>query len=158
MGEPELYPFAVLNGIQLDPRFWQIGDGGGDGPPIPGKSGMGPPSPIPGKSGMAVGMGIGGSVPCTTRPRCGLGRPARLAGGIASSFRASQVRPIQLIRSAHMVGAHSKLTFGLSNMRGVHSGSRAARGWLPSGGRAARPTGSPIARNGPGPGEESGCG
>jgi hypothetical protein len=47
----------------------QIGDGGGDGPPIPGtgKSGMGPPSPmgpIPGKSGMAVGMGIGGSVPC----------------------------------------------------------------------------------------------
>ncbi len=26
MGEPELYPFAVLNGTQLDPRFWQIGD------------------------------------------------------------------------------------------------------------------------------------
>jgi hypothetical protein len=36
----------------------QIGDGGGDGPPIPGKSGMGPPSPIPGKSGMGMGMGI----------------------------------------------------------------------------------------------------
>ena len=39
----QLYPFAVLNGTQLDPRFWQleIGDGDGDGPPIPGKSGMG---------------------------------------------------------------------------------------------------------------------
>ncbi len=46
-------------------RFWQIGDGGGDGPPIPGKSGMGPPPQIPGnlKSGMGMGMGIGGSVP-----------------------------------------------------------------------------------------------
>ena len=44
-------PFAVLNGTQLDPRFWQIGDGGGDGPPIPGKSGMG------------TRMGIGGSAP-----------------------------------------------------------------------------------------------
>ncbi len=37
-------------GMIPDPR--QIGDGGGDGPPIPGKSGM------------AAGMGIGGSVPC----------------------------------------------------------------------------------------------
>jgi hypothetical protein len=63
------------------------------------------------------------------RPAIPIGRE------IASSFRASRVRPIQLIRSAHMVGAHSKLTFGLSNMRG----SRAARGWLPSRGRAARP-------------------
>ena len=88
----QLYPFAVLNGTQLDPRFWQIGDGmgmdppspanrgwgwgwtpdprqigdgDGDGPPgpIPGKSGMGPPSPIPGKSGMGMGMGIGDSAP-----------------------------------------------------------------------------------------------
>ena len=40
-----------------DPR--QIGDGGGDGPPIPGKSGMVPPSPIPGKSGMGIGGGDG---------------------------------------------------------------------------------------------------
>ena len=31
MGEPELYPFAVLNGTQLYPRFWQIGGGGGGG-------------------------------------------------------------------------------------------------------------------------------
>jgi hypothetical protein len=68
LGEPELHPFAVLNGTQLDPRFWQIGDGDGDGPPIPGKSGMGPPSPIPGKSGMGMGMGIGGSVPWLTAP------------------------------------------------------------------------------------------
>ena len=74
----QLYPCAVLNGTQLDPRFWQIGDGDGDGPPIPGaqiedgdgdgppipgKSGMGPPSPSPDKSGMGMGMGIGGSVP-----------------------------------------------------------------------------------------------
>ncbi len=72
MGEPELYPFAVLNGTQLYPRGWgwgwtphprQIGDGDGDDPPIPGKSGMGPPSPSPDKSGMGMGMGIGGSVP-----------------------------------------------------------------------------------------------
>ena len=63
MGEPELYPFAVLNGTQLYPRFWQIGAGEGGGPPVPGKSGMGPPSPIPGKSGLGMGMGIGGSVP-----------------------------------------------------------------------------------------------
>ncbi len=34
-----------------DPRQIGPGDGGGDGPPIPGKSGM------------AAGMGIGGSVP-----------------------------------------------------------------------------------------------
>jgi hypothetical protein len=86
-----------------------------------------------------------------SRPKHPVAPPALDAGsaghpdwpGIASSFRASRVRPIQLIRSVHMVGAHSKLTFGLSNMRG----SRAARGWLPSRGRAARPTGSPIARN-----------
>ncbi len=63
--------------------------------------------------------------------------------GIASSFRASRIRPIQLSRSVHMARAHSKLTFGLSSLRG----SRAARGWLPSRGRAARPIGSPIARN-----------
>ncbi len=50
-------------GTGMIPDPLQIGDGGGDGPPIPGQSGMGPPSPIPGKSGMAVGMGIGGSVP-----------------------------------------------------------------------------------------------
>jgi hypothetical protein len=86
-----------------------------------------------------------------SRPKHPVAPPALDAGsaghpdwpGIASSFRASRVRPIQLSRSVHMVGAHSKLTFGLSNMRG----SRAARGWLPSRGRAARPTGSPIARN-----------
>ena len=86
-----------------------------------------------------------------SRPKHPVAPPALDAGsashpdwpGIASSFRASRVRPIQLSRSVHMVGAHSKLTFGLSNMRG----SRAAGGWLPSRGRAARPTGSPIARN-----------
>jgi hypothetical protein len=61
LGEPELYPFAVLNGTQSSgSRFWQIGDGDGDGLPIPGKSGMGPPSPM--------GMGIGGSVPCPGSP------------------------------------------------------------------------------------------
>ncbi len=38
------------------------------GPPIPGKSGVGPPSPIPGKSGMGTGMGIGGSVPWLVVP------------------------------------------------------------------------------------------
>jgi len=38
--------------------------------------------------------------------------------GIASSFRASRIRPIQLSRSVHMVGAHSKLTFGFSRLRG----------------------------------------
>ena len=86
-----------------------------------------------------------------SRPKHPVAPPALDAGsaghpdwpGIASSFRASRVRPIQLIRFVHMVGAHSKITFGLSNMRG----SRAARGWLPSRGRAARPIGSPIARN-----------
>ncbi len=33
MGEPELLPFAVLNGTQLYPRFkfWQIGGGESDG-------------------------------------------------------------------------------------------------------------------------------
>ena len=78
----------------------------------------------------------------TTRPRCVRGGQPDWPG-IASSFRASRVRPIQLYQSVHMVGAHSKFTFGLSIMRG----SRAARGWLPSRGRAARPIGSPIARN-----------
>jgi hypothetical protein len=59
----------VPNATQLDPRFWQIGliigDGNGDGPPIPpgrqigdgggdeppilGKSGMGTPIPDPRK-------------------------------------------------------------------------------------------------------------
>ncbi len=60
-----------------DPR--QIGDGGGDGPPIPGESGMGPPSPIHGKSGMAVGMGIGGSesVPWSPQAHIGGGDSAR---------------------------------------------------------------------------------
>ena len=86
-----------------------------------------------------------------SRPKYPVAPPALDAGsagqpdwpGIASSFRASRVRPIQLSRSVHMVGAHSKLTFGFSSLRG----SRAARGWLPSRGRAARPIGSPIARN-----------
>jgi len=43
MGEPELSPFAVLNGTQLYPRFWQRGDGdgGGLGPPIPAGPQMG---------------------------------------------------------------------------------------------------------------------
>ena len=73
----QLYPFAVLNGTQLYPRFWRIGDGDGDGPPHPrqigdgdgddppnpGQSGMGPQSPSPDKSGMGMGMGKGGSVP-----------------------------------------------------------------------------------------------
>ncbi len=60
---PELYPFAVLNGTQLDPRFWPIGDGDGDGPPIPGKSGM--------RMGTVARMGIGGSVPwCKPERRC----------------------------------------------------------------------------------------
>jgi hypothetical protein len=66
----QLHPFAVLNGTQLDPRFWQIGDGDGDGPPIPGKSGMGmgmdprspanrgwTPIPIPGQIGDGDGDG-----------------------------------------------------------------------------------------------------
>jgi hypothetical protein len=46
----------------------RMGPGGGGGPPIPGKSGVGPPPPIPGKSGMGTGMGIGGgSVPWNER-------------------------------------------------------------------------------------------
>ena len=62
----------------------------------------------------------------TTRPRCVRGGQPDWPG-IASSFRASRVRPIQLSRSVRMVGAHSKFTFGLSIMRG----SRAARGGQP---------------------------
>jgi hypothetical protein len=68
----QLYPFAVLNGTQLDPRFWQIGDGDGDGPPIPGKSGMDPrspanrgwdPHPHP-RTNRGWGWGWGSGVPC----------------------------------------------------------------------------------------------
>jgi hypothetical protein len=70
-----------------------------------------------------------------SRPKYPVEPPALDAGsagqpdwpGIASSFRASRVRPIQLSRSVRMVGAHSKFTFGLSIMRG----SRAARGGQP---------------------------
>ena len=49
----------------------------------------------------------------TTRPRCVRGGQPDWPG-IASSFRASRARPIQLSRSVRMVGAHSKFTFGLS--------------------------------------------
>ncbi len=77
----QLYPFAVLNGTQLqvDPRFWQIGDGDGDGPPIPGKSGMGmgmmprspanrgwDPHPHP-RTNRGWGWGWGSGVPCPVR-------------------------------------------------------------------------------------------
>ena len=81
----QLYPFAVLNGTQLDPRFWQIGDGDGDGPPTPGKSGMGmgmmprspanrgwDPHPHP-LTNRGWGWGWGSGVPCPvvlTLPSC----------------------------------------------------------------------------------------
>ena len=69
-------------------------------------------------------------------------RPAQTAGTLIT-LRASRVRPIQPTLPAHTICARSKTAFLAFNLRG----SRAARGWLPSRGRAARPTGSPIARN-----------
>jgi hypothetical protein len=68
-----------------DPR--QIGDGGGDGPPIPGKSGMGPPSPSPDKSGMRIGGSAPweGHGPGTRSPVCvratGSVQEPRVTGG-----------------------------------------------------------------------------
>ncbi len=39
-----------------DSASGKSGVGGGGGPPIPDKSGLGPPPPIPGKSGVGVGV------------------------------------------------------------------------------------------------------
>jgi hypothetical protein len=48
-----MFPDGPEPGMGMIPDPRQIGDGGEDGPPIPGKSGM----------GMGMPVGIGGSVP-----------------------------------------------------------------------------------------------
>ena len=101
------------------------GDGGGDGPPIPGKSGMAvgmdppipgksgmePPSPIPGKSGMAVGMGIGGSVPWSWYH----GNHPSLQVGVV-------VHPLPQCRLSLRPGQHSSLLATVPVRRGGPAG------------------------------------
>ncbi len=89
------------------PNPRQIGDsdGGGDGPPIPGKSGMGPPSPSPDKSGPPspspdksgtwTGMGIGGSAPCLRRS-CELSHARVSQSGFYSAYVRRMRREIYL--------------------------------------------------------------
>jgi hypothetical protein len=57
-------PLSTLNGTQLYPRFWQIGDWDGGGPPIAGKSGVGVGVDRRSPANRARGWGWGSGVPC----------------------------------------------------------------------------------------------